>query len=135
MERHRKGEEIEEFRACEDLSEDWMSLKSRGLYLLLLLVRSIYWVQAQSLAPCKVRAAKLGQAAYAPSDTCLGATFSFLCVLSEGHGSTCGFGCVNPHVPGSMPPSPGQSLFRCVCLRTDFNTEKQVHFWPPLRLV
>lgn len=92
-------------------------------------------MQAQSLAPCKVRVAKIGQAGCAPSDTCLGATFSFLCVLSEGQSSACGFRCVSPHVPGSMPPSPGQSLFRCVCLRTDFNTEKQVHFWPPLHSV
>lgn len=77
LERHRKGEEIENLRACEDLSEDWLSLQSRGLYFLQLLVRSIYWVQAQSLALCKVRVARIGQAGCAPSDTCLGATFSF----------------------------------------------------------
>lgn len=36
----------------------------------------------------------------------------------------CGFVAVRPHVPGSVPPCSSQSLFRCVCLRTDFNTEK-----------
>lgn len=36
----------------------------------------------------------------------------------------CGFIPVRPHVPGCMPPCPNRSLFRCVCLRTDFNMEK-----------
>lgn len=36
----------------------------------------------------------------------------------------CGFMSVRPHVPGSMPLCPHRRLFRCVCLNTDFNTEK-----------